>query len=98
MAGVATEVDLLLRHGRVITMDSRRRVLVDGAIAIRAGRIVAAGRDRDLSTQFTGKTVTDLAGRSVHPGVVDAHTHLGMDLRRSTTTQTSRPRSNMQRP
>jgi 5-methylthioadenosine/S-adenosylhomocysteine deaminase len=90
MAGAATEVDLLLRHGRVITMDSRRRILVDGALAIRAGGIVAAGPDRELSSRFTAKTVTDLAGRIVHPGFIDAHTHMGMDLVRAIAPKASR--------
>jgi 5-methylthioadenosine/S-adenosylhomocysteine deaminase len=86
----ASEVDLLLRHGRVITMDARRRLLVDGAVAIRAGRIVAAGPDREVSPRFTAKAVRDLAGRIVHPGFVDAHTHMGMDLVRAIAPKTSR--------
>ena len=90
MTGAASGVDLLLRHGRVITMDVRRRILVDGAIAIRAGRIVAAGPDREIAPQFTPKIVRDLAGRIVHPGFVDAHTHMGMELVRGIGPKASR--------
>ena len=90
MAGATTDVDLLLRHGRVITMDAHRRILVDGAIAIRAGRIVAAGPDREVSTRFRAKAVRDLAARIVHPGFVDAHTHMGMELVRAIAPKTSR--------
>jgi 5-methylthioadenosine/S-adenosylhomocysteine deaminase len=86
----ASEVDLLLRHGRVVTMDVRRRILVDGAIAIRAGRITAVGPDREVASQFTAKAVRDLAGRIVHPGFVDGHTHMGMELVRGMAPKASR--------
>ena len=70
-------VDLLLRHGRVITMDRRRRILVDGAVAVRGGLIAMAGPDREVSAAVDAAAVRDLAGALVHPGLVDAHAHAG---------------------
>ena len=57
-------VDLLLRHGQVVTMDAERRILVDGAIAVHDGRIVAAGPDREVGVAYEGADQRDLAGRS----------------------------------
>jgi 5-methylthioadenosine/S-adenosylhomocysteine deaminase len=68
-------VDLLLRHGQVITMDAERRILVDGAIAVRDGRIIAAGPDREVAGAYEGSEVRDLGGALVHPGLIDSHVH-----------------------
>ena len=74
----ASPVDLLLRHGRILTMDRRRRILVDGAIAIRDGLIVAVGPDRELTAAATRAASTrGLGGALVHPGLIDAHVHAG---------------------
>ena len=70
-------VDLVLRHGHVITMDPERRILVDGAIAVHEGRIVAAGPDREIGAAYEGSDDRDLAGALVHPGLIDAHVHAG---------------------
>ena len=75
--GKAAKVDLLLRHGRILTIDARRRVLVDGAIAVRNGTIVAVGPDGQVATGTGAACVRDLKGALVHPGLVDAHVHAG---------------------
>ena len=41
-------IDILIRHATVVTVDSKRRVLEDGAIAIKADRIVAVGADSEV--------------------------------------------------
>ena len=65
-------VTQLLRHGRVITMDAQRRILVDGAIAVAGGRITAIGPDRDVASRVRPVATRDLGGALVHPGLVDA--------------------------
>ncbi|WP_432050420.1 amidohydrolase family protein [Verrucosispora sp. NA02020] len=69
--------DLVLRHGRVVTLDPRRRILTDGTIVVHAGRIRWVGSDR-LRPATTGPE-RDLAGAVVHPGLVDAHVHTGTE-------------------
>lgn len=71
------QVDLVLRHGQIVTMDAERRILVDGAIAVRDGRIVAADPDREVSAAYEADEERDLAGALVHPGLIDAHAHAG---------------------
>ncbi|MFQ5407105.1 MAG: imidazolonepropionase [Anaerolineales bacterium] len=51
-------------------------IVEDGAVAIHAGDIVAAGPTGALRAQFEPETEIDAAGRVVMPGFVDAHTHL----------------------
>lgn len=80
--------DLLVKHaGQLLTMrgpDRPRRgaelsqlgLVRDGALAIRAGRILAAGRTREVASRFRAARVLDAEGGVVMPGFVDAHTHL----------------------
>ena len=84
------QVDLLLRHGRVITMDAERRILVDGAVAIGGGRIVAVGPDREVGEGAAGaaRETRDLRGALVHPGLIDAHVHTANEIARGFAPKT----------
>ncbi|MFL5687036.1 MAG: amidohydrolase [Chloroflexota bacterium] len=66
--------DLVLRGGRIATMDPARSWA--SALAVRGERIVAVGHDADVA-DVTGTTtrVIDLRGRTVTPGFQDAHVH-----------------------
>lgn len=70
----ALPADLLLLHGNVLTMnDAGDRVQ---AVAVRQGRIVAAGTDSEIEALAgAGTRVIDLRGQLVLPGFVDAHSH-----------------------
>ncbi|HEX5003720.1 MAG TPA: amidohydrolase family protein [Gemmatimonadales bacterium] len=48
----------------------------DQGILIENGRITAVGAWGDMAAQGSGATVIDLSGRTVLPGLIDAHTHL----------------------
>ena len=37
-------VDILIRNGTILTVDGERRIVTDGAVAVRGERIVAVGR------------------------------------------------------
>ncbi len=65
---------LVLTNGRFHTMDPANPTT--NAIAIRDGRILATGRDADMKALLSqdGEWL-DLNGRSVTPGLVDAHVH-----------------------
>lgn len=73
-------VDLLITHGRVLTMDLERNVVEDGAIAVRDGVIVAVGPTASVRARHpSAATVIDAGGAVVCPGFVDAHQHLTGD-------------------
>ena len=66
--------DLVLTGGRIATMDPARRWA--GALAVRAGRIVAVGPDAAIGPHIgPSTTVIQLRGRTVTPGFQDAHVH-----------------------
>ena len=72
----AADADLILHHGRVLTVDAK--FTVAEAVAIKAGRVIAVGTSADLlRTQKGAKTqLIDLAGKTVLPGLNDAHVHI----------------------
>jgi predicted amidohydrolase YtcJ len=67
--------DLVVLHARVYTSDVNRPVAE--AFAVRGGRIAFVGSERGALALVGPKTERlDLAGRTVIPGMVDAHAHL----------------------
>jgi 5-methylthioadenosine/S-adenosylhomocysteine deaminase len=68
-------MDVIIRHGTVITVDGGRRIIGDGAVAIDGGRIAAVGRSSDLAGQRADLEI-DATDRIVLPGLVNAHVHL----------------------
>jgi predicted amidohydrolase YtcJ len=66
--------DLVLTGGRIFTADPARTWAE--ALAVRDGRIVAVGGDRDVRPLTgAGTRVIELRGRTVTPGFGDAHVH-----------------------
>ena len=66
--------DLALTGGRIATMDPARSWA--SSMAVRDGRIVAVGADRDVAGHIGPSTrVIELRGRTVTPGFQDAHVH-----------------------
>ncbi len=70
------DLDLLLTHGVVVTQDDQRRVIRDGAVAIRGDRIIEVGTTADLTARFRPAEVVDVGGQAIFPGLVNTHTHL----------------------
>ena len=67
--------DLLLRGGRILTLNPTRPVAE--AVAIAAGRILAAGAERELDSLVSPRTQkVSCAGCTILPGFIDAHLHL----------------------
>ncbi|HUZ25636.1 MAG TPA: amidohydrolase family protein [Streptosporangiaceae bacterium] len=68
--------DLILRNGRIHTMDSHGAVV--SVLAIRDGYIVYAGGSMSGALrQFSSRPqVIDLGGRMAMPGIIDCHNHI----------------------
>ncbi len=93
-AGPPQAADLHLVNGRFHTMDAATRVV--SQVLIRNGRFAAVGNN--LSTQGNPRRI-DLRGRTVIPGIIDAHNHIVLvgnrpgGTRRSSTCSRSRTAS-----
>ncbi|MFN0172528.1 MAG: amidohydrolase family protein [Bryobacteraceae bacterium] len=80
-AGASAEpADLLITARYVVTMDPQRRVIQDGAVAVRGDRIAAAGPRADLEKRFQPKRVLRRPESLIAPGLINTHTHAAMSL------------------
>ncbi|MBA2526274.1 MAG: amidohydrolase family protein [Pyrinomonadaceae bacterium] len=71
--------ELLLHGGIVVTMDAKRRVFRDGAIAVREGAIVDIGSSASLLARWTSSSKIDLSGFVATPGLINSHIHITGD-------------------
>lgn len=78
--GYAQQIDLLLSHGTVVTMNPARELLDDGAVAVNSDLIVAVGTTKQLAARYQAKQVIDVHGSLILPGLINAHTHMAMSL------------------
>ena len=71
----AGPADLIAHNGRILTMDAAGTVA--SALAVRDRVIQAAGSDAEvLGAAGRHTQLIDLGGRTVVPGLIDAHTHV----------------------
>ena len=70
----AQSADLVLLNARVITMNGRQPQAE--AVAISSGRIAWVGTSAEARKRFPNARNMDLAGATILPGIIDAHTHL----------------------
>ncbi|MDX1966481.1 MAG: amidohydrolase [Planctomycetaceae bacterium] len=66
--------DLILHHGKVVTVDAKFSIVE--AFAVKGDRIVAVGSNDEI-TQLAGPQtkLVDAQGRTVIPGLIDSHVH-----------------------
>ena len=73
-------VDLIISGGTVVTMDQNKRVIEDGAVAIRGDKIVAVGKRIEIARQYRAARTINAAGKAITPGLINTHTHVPMSL------------------
>ena len=76
----AERVDFIIRGGTVVTMDATSRVIENGAVAIKAERIVAVGTSAEVAAKYTAARTINASGKVVMPGLINTHTHVPMVL------------------
>lgn len=79
-AAAKQHADLIVDHGTVVTMDGTRRIFPDGAIAVQGDSIAAIDSTANIDARYTAGKIIDARGALVLPGLINAHTHMGMSL------------------
>ncbi len=64
----------------VVTMNGKRDLIDDGAVAIRGERIVGVGKRADIEKQFQAKQHINRPDAILMPGLINTHTHAAMSL------------------
>jgi 5-methylthioadenosine/S-adenosylhomocysteine deaminase len=72
--------DLIVSARHVVTMDASRRVIENGAVAIRGAAIVGVGERSAILRDFRASRRLDRGDAIVMPGMINAHTHAPMSL------------------
>ena len=74
--------DLLVTGATVVTMDADRRIIEDGAVAVKGDAIVALGPRPEIERKYAGTQVINARGKLMLPGFINGHTHVPMTLLR----------------
>lgn len=75
-------IDLLIHAGWVVTVDKDDRVLPAHSVAVHNGRILDILPTADASQRYSADREQSLPQQVLMPGLINAHTHLAMNLLR----------------
>lgn len=71
--------DLIIHNARIYTLNPSNDIAQ--AVAIRDGRILEVGAERQIMNKYRSEQVIDAAFKAIYPGFIDAHCHfLGYGL------------------
>jgi 5-methylthioadenosine/S-adenosylhomocysteine deaminase len=76
----AQAVDAIYTARYVLTMDPSRRLIDNGAVAVRGERIVEVGPTAEINRKYTAKQRFERPGDILMPGLINTHTHAAMSL------------------
>lgn len=79
-AAWAEPVDWICTARWVVTMDAKRQVIQNGAVAIRGGRIVAVGPRAQIDRRYQARQRLDRPESLIAPGLINTHAHAAMSL------------------
>jgi predicted amidohydrolase YtcJ len=67
-------VDLIVHNARIHTMDEKGSVAQ--AMAVRDGKIVEVGPERQILNKYSAEEIIDAEGKDVYPALTDCHGHM----------------------
>jgi len=77
------KADLLIQGADwIITMDEKRRIIRDGAIAVQGDTVLAIDKTDVLKDRYEAARVIDARDRVVIPGMIDSHVHSAFQMSR----------------
>jgi 5-methylthioadenosine/S-adenosylhomocysteine deaminase len=76
--------NILLKDATVVTCDRERRIIDNGAVAIRGGEIIGVGKTGEIEPRHADFSVIQCSGKAVLPGFINSHTHTVLTVLRGT--------------
>jgi len=80
LAQTPTQVDAIWSARWVVTMDTQRRVIENGAIAVAGDHIIDVGLRADIDRRYSARQRLDRPDAILAPGLINTHTHAAMSL------------------
>ena len=65
----------IFKHAIVVTMDSERSILEDGAVVVEADKILAVGLTDSITRKYKADHEIDARKKVILPGLVSLHFH-----------------------
>jgi 5-methylthioadenosine/S-adenosylhomocysteine deaminase len=75
---------ILIKGATVVTGDGQRRIINNGAVAIRGNQIIDVGEAELLASLYPDFEIIKGVGRAVLPGFINSHTHTVLTVLRGT--------------
>lgn len=76
------KVDKILKNATIVTMDDEFRVIPNGAVAIKNDSLIAISTEQEILKSHSAPDTIDCGGKTMIPGLVNAHTHIPMTFLR----------------
>ena len=73
---------MLYTHATIITVNSSREIILDGAILVQDNLIAAVDKTDALAKLHPSEVVVNLEGRIIIPGLISTHMHTAQTLLR----------------
>jgi len=70
------KIKYLITDGLIVTVDSGRRVIEGGSIAIGGDRIRDIGKTEEMIKKYSAERIIDAKNKVILPGLIDSHVHL----------------------
>ncbi len=67
---------IALTNARIITVNATNEVIENGNVIVEGNKIIAVGTASDVPVPADAKVI-DCSGKTIMPGIVDVHAHLG---------------------
>ena len=84
-------MSILLTNATIVTGNPNREILYDSALTVDKGRIAALGPTPDLISQYPDAELVNCRGKTIFPGLINAHTHLMRTVGRGILEDTGYP-------
>jgi cytosine/adenosine deaminase-related metal-dependent hydrolase len=75
---------MLYTHATIVTVDTNRTIILDGAILVHETRITDIGKTEALQAKHPEEETYDLTGHIIIPGLISTHMHTAQTLLRGT--------------
>ncbi len=76
-------VDLIIKHGLILTVNDKNEIIRDGGIAIQGTDIAALGPAAEILATYEAAEVIDATDQIVMPGLIDTHIHTAQQFERN---------------